>query len=235
MLEVNKISVYYGEIQALYDVSIEIHEGEIVSIIGCNGAGKSTLLKTISGLLRPACGSITFNGVDLCKLPPYKITELGISHVREGRRVFPNLTVLENLEISSCTPNAKKVRRESIEKVFQLFPKLKEKKEQLAGTLSGGERQMLAIGMGLMAQPKLLLLDEASLGLSPLVVENLFNSIKEIHKEYGISILMVEQRVLESLELSQRCYVLENGRIVLKGAGCDLLKDEHVREAYLGI
>jgi len=234
MLEVSRIDVFYGEVPALKGVTLEVLDGESITVIGANGAGKSTILKTISGLLRPQTGSIRFDGQELNHLPPYDITALGIAHIPEGRRVFPELTVLENLEIGAYLPAAKSKRRESLSWVFEIFPILKERSKQLGGTLSGGEQQMLAIARGLMLRPRLLMLDEPSLGLAPIMAETTFEKIDEIHKQ-GISILLVEQNVVRALTLVQRGYILGNGQIVLQGKADELMANEQVKDAYLGI
>jgi branched-chain amino acid transport system ATP-binding protein len=234
MLEVKQIDVYYGEFQALRKVAVQVMDGESVTIIGANGAGKSTTLKTISGLLRPREGSIHFDGHELSSLPPYEIAALGIAHIPEGRRVFPELTVLENLEMGAYLPSAKKKRQETLAWVLEIFPILRERSKQMGGTLSGGEQQMLAIARGLMLRPRLLMLDEPSLGLAPIMAENTFEKIDEIHRE-GISILLVEQNVMRALTLVQRGYILGNGQIVLQGTATDLLENEQVKDAYLGL
>lgn len=234
MLELRKVCAGYGEIQVLHDISFTVNEGEFVSIIGANGAGKSTTLKVITSMISHSSGELLWDRQPIDTLPPYKIAALGIAHVPEGRRVFPQLTVEENLEMGSYLAEAKKHRRESLERVYDIFPRLKERRNQLGGTLSGGEQQMLAIGRGLMLRPRLLLLDEPSLGLAPVLVELLFQKLREIHAQ-GLSVLLVEQNVLEALELADRAYVLENGRITLQGAAQDVLHNDHVRAAYLGI
>ena len=234
MLKVNGIEVFYGDLQALRGVSLEVNQGEVVSIIGSNGAGKSTTLMTISGVLKPKRGEIRFDKDSIHQYPSSKIVALGIVQIPEGRQIFPSLTVVENLEMGAQFPKAKKVRGETMEWVFKLFPRLEERKNQLAGTLSGGEQQMLAIGRGLMSIPTLLMLDEPSLGLSPILVKAIFAIIKEINQQ-GTTILLVEQNVFHSLNLSHRGYVLENGSIVLSGTGQDLLKDQHIRQSYLGL
>ena len=233
-LRVKGIEVFYGDLQALRGVSLEVNQGEIVSIIGSNGAGKSTTLMTISGVLKPKRGEIQLDQDFIHRYPSSKIVSLGIVQIPEGRQLFPTLTVIENLEMGSQFPKAKKVRRETMEWVFKLFPRLEERRNQLAGTLSGGEQQMLAIGRGLMSRPTLLMLDEPSLGLSPILVKAIFDIIKEINQQ-GTTILLVEQNVFHSLTLSHRGYVLENGSIVLSGTGQDLLKDQHIRQSYLGL
>jgi branched-chain amino acid transport system ATP-binding protein len=234
MLIVDKIDVFYGDLQALWNVSFTVEEGEITVIVGSNGAGKTTTLKTISGLLRPTSGSISFLGERIDRMPPHSIVELGISQIPEGRRLFPNMTVLENLKVGAYALKAWEKKDETMEWIFQLFPVLKERKNQLAGTLSGGEQQMLAIGRGLMSKPKLLMLDEPSLGLAPKLVLSTFNIIKQINKE-GITILLVEQNVRQALELADKSYVLETGKLTLKGEGKELLKNEYIKKAYLGI
>lgn len=233
-LRVKGIEVFYGDLQALRGVSLEVNQGEIVSIIGSNGAGKSTTLMTISGVLKPKRGEIQLDQDFIHQYPSSKIVSLGIVQIPEGRQLFPTLTVIENLEMGSQFPKAKKVRRETMEWVFKLFPRLEERRNQLAGTLSGGEQQMLAIGRGLMSRPTLLMLDEPSLGLSPILVKAIFDIIKEINQQ-GTTILLVEQNVFHSLTLSHRGYVLENGSIALSGTGQDLLKDQHIRQSYLGL
>lgn len=234
MLEVKDIDVCYGDVQVLRGVSLSVGEGEIVGLVGANGAGKSTTLKAISGLIPLRNGSMQFDGVRLDGVPAHKVVELGISHVPEGRRLFPYLTVKENLEVGALIPRAKKVRKESLEQVFSLFPVLRERSQQLAGTLSGGEQQMLAIARGLMSRPRLLMLDEPSLGLAPLFVKKIFELVETIRQQ-GISIFLVEQNVKHCLEVVNRAYVLENGRVVLHGSGKELLESDSVRQAYLGI
>jgi branched-chain amino acid transport system ATP-binding protein len=234
MLEVTGIDVYYGEVQALKKVTLQVLDGESVTVIGANGAGKSTLLKTVSGLLRPREGSVGFDGHELNTILPYKIAALGIAHVPEGRRVFPELTVQENLDMGAYLPAAKKKRQETMSWVFDIFPILKERSRQLGATLSGGEQQMLAIARGLMLRPRLLMLDEPSLGLAPIMAETTFEKVDEIHRE-GISILLVEQNVMRALTLVQRGYILGNGQIVLQGTAQELLANEQVKDAYLGI
>ncbi len=234
MLRVKGIDVFYGDLQALRGVSLEVHSGEIVSIVGSNGAGKSTTLMTISGIHKARAGEIHFNQEGIHHYPTNKIVSLGLVQIPEGRQLFPTLTVTENLEMGSQFPKAKKVRKETMEWVFKLFPRLEERKNQLAGTLSGGEQQMLAIGRGLMARPTLLMLDEPSLGLAPILVKGIFDIIKEINRQ-GTTILLVEQNVYHSLHLSHRGYVLENGSVVMSGTGQDLLKNQHIRQSYLGL
>lgn len=234
MLEISGIDVAYGDVQVLWDVSLEVKKGEIVALIGANGAGKSTTLLTISSLIRPRKGSVTYEGKQLHTRPPHEIITLGISHVPEGRRLFPEMTVRENLLLGALTPEAKKTRAEMLDHAFTLFPRLKERAKQAAGTLSGGEQQMCAIARGLMSKPRLLMLDEPSLGLSPLLVSEIFRVIEDVHKQ-GVTVLIVEQNVFKSLGVADRAYVLENGRVVLTGTGKDLLNDEHVKKAYLGL
>jgi branched-chain amino acid transport system ATP-binding protein len=234
VLKVSEIDVYYGDMQALRNVSLDVNQGEVVSVIGSNGAGKSTLLKTVSGMLRPRSGSITLNGSEISQAPTSKIVESGISHVPEGRQIFPTMTVLENLEMGAQFPRTRKVRRETIEQVFTYFPRLKERLEQKAGTLSGGEQQMLAMGRGLMSLPTLMMLDEPSLGLAPVLVSTIFEIIEQINRQ-GTAILLIEQNVFHSLKISDRGYVLENGEIALSGAGQELLENPHIRKAYLGL
>ena len=234
MLRVDNIDVFYGDLQILWDVSFEVNEGEIVALVGANGSGKSTTLKTISGLLSPANGSILFQDQQLHMIPANKIIEHGVAHVPEGRRLFPEMTVRENLIMGSLSPAAKAKRNETMEWVFGLFPRLREREKQMAGTLSGGEQQMVAVGRGLMALPKLIMFDEPSLGLAPILVADIFRIIKRINKE-GVTVLVTEQNTKQSLEISDRGYVLENGRVVLSGSGQELLDNEHVKQAYLGI
>jgi len=234
VLKVSEIDVYYGDMQALRNVSIDVNQGEVVSVIGSNGAGKSTLLKTVSGMLRPRSGSISLNGTEISRAPTSKIVENGISHVPEGRQIFPTMTVLENLEMGAQFPRTRKVRRETIEQVFSYFPRLKERLKQKAGTLSGGEQQMLAMGRGLMSLPTLMVLDEPSLGLAPVLVSTIFEIIEQINRQ-GTAILLIEQNVFHSLKISNRGYVLENGEIALSGAGQELLENPHIRKTYLGL
>lgn len=236
MLKLESIYASYGHIKALKGIDIEVNKGEIVCLIGSNGAGKTTTLLTISGILKPDSGDIIFEGESLKNIAPHNIVNKGICHVPEGRRIFPRLTVLENLEMGAFSigrGQGTKGKRYNMEKVFNLFPILKERAKQMGGTLSGGEQQMLAIGRALMANPKLLLLDEPSLGLAPIMVSKIFKTIKEINKE-GITILLVEQNAKAALSLSHRGYVLENGTIKLQGSGENLLHNENVKKAYLG-
>lgn len=234
MLKLDNISTYYGDFQALRNISMEIHDGQIVSLIGSNGAGKTTTLNTISGVFRSASGTIEFLGRKIHNLLPHEIVEFGLVQIPEARLLFPYMTVLENLELGAYTRSARKWRETNLKLVFGLFPVLRERMHQLAGTLSGGEQQMAAIARGLMANPKLLMLDEPSLGLAPLVVKQVFENVKEINA-HGITIFLVEQNVFHSLSISSQGYVLENGKIVLKGLGSELLNNPQVREAYLGI
>ena len=234
MLKIDKLNFSYDDLKVLWDIDLEVHEGEIVTVVGSNGAGKSTTLKNISRLVRPTSGTITFQGEQLNRLESHQVVELGIVQVPEGRKIFPEMTVLENLRMGSFIKSARATRESNMERVFSLFPRLKERQKQLGGTMSGGEQQMLAIGRGLMTNPKLLLLDEPSLGLSPLLVGNIFEIIKEINSQ-GVTILLVEQNVFQSLRIAHRGYVLETGRVVLSGKGEDLLNDPHVKKAFLGM
>lgn len=233
LLQLNNVTASYGDVQVLWGVTFAVRDGEIATLVGANGAGKSTTLKTISGVVRATDGQIVFDGDRIDELPAHKVAALGIAHVPEGRRLFPLMSVRENLELGAISSEARRRRVESFERVFALFPKLEERAGQLAGTLSGGEQQMVAIARGLMARPRVLILDEPSLGLAPIVVREMFEIIQTINRE-GITILLVEQNVQQSLKLANRAYVLENGRVVLSGAGSDLLTDQRVREAYLG-
>lgn len=233
MLHVENLQVYYGAIHALKGVSFHLDKGEVVALIGANGAGKSTVLKTISGLLRPREGSVTFERQALDEVPPQDIVRKGVIHVPEGRKIFPRMTVTENLEMGAYIHADRNAINRDMESVFERFPRLKERRNQLGGTLSGGEQQMLAIGRGLMAHPSLLLLDEPSMGLSPLLVEQIFDIIQDIN-EQGTSILLVEQNAQMALAIADRAYVLETGKIVMQGTGDDLLQDSSVIEAYLG-
>jgi branched-chain amino acid transport system ATP-binding protein len=233
MLSIENIDVFYNELQALWDVSMLVNEGEIVALIGPNGAGKTTTLRIISGLLKPASGDIRFLDHPLVKEPAHKIVELGISQVPESGKIFTGMSVFENLELGAFLPNARKEKNQSLEWVFGIFPRLAERKDQQAGTLSGGERQMLAIARALMSRPKLLMLDEPSFGLAPILVEHMFELIAKINQQ-GVTILLVEQNVQAALELAHRAYLLENGRIVGQGNGQELLSFESVRSSYLG-
>ena len=234
MLKLSMVSASYGSVPAVNEVSIEVGEGEAVSLLGANGAGKSTTLRAISGLVKLTGGSIIFDGTDISGMAPYKITELGIAHVPEGRQVFPEMTVLENLEIGAYIPSAKADRKRTIDLVFSIFPKLAIRQKQLAGTMSGGEQQMLAVGRGLMLKPRLLILDEPSLGLAPVMADVTFEKIHEIHA-MGTAILLVEQNVSRALTLVQRAYVLESGRVLMHGTSAELADNKQVQAAYLGI
>jgi branched-chain amino acid transport system ATP-binding protein len=234
VLALSGVSASYGSIQVLTDVSIAVGEGEAVGLLGANGAGKSTTLRAISGLLRPTSGTITFGGTDLVALPPYEIAALRIAHVPEGRQVFPEMTVTENLEMGAYIRSAKAERSRTLERVFTIFPALAERRRQLAGTMSGGEQQMLAVGRGLMLKPRLLMLDEPSLGLSPVATDVTFEKIREIHA-MGTAILLVEQNVSRALSLVQRAYVLESGKVAMHGTSAELAGNKHVQAAYLGI
>jgi branched-chain amino acid transport system ATP-binding protein len=234
MLKVDSIDVYYGDVKALSNVSFSLERGEVVALLGPNGAGKTTTLNAISGLLRPFKGKIYFEGQDISRTPDYAMAGLGIAHVPEGRRLFSDMTVLENLEMGSFVPEARAKRQDSLTRAFSLFPRLKERISQKAGTLSGGEAQMLAIARGIMTRPKLMLMDEPSLGLSPLLVSRLFEIIDEINRE-GITILLVEQNVVHALKHSSRAYIMETGSVVLQGTSEELIDNEHIKEAYLGV
>lgn len=233
MLELQNLNVYYGGIHALRNINLKINEGEIVTLIGANGAGKTTTLRAISGIEKPKTGSISYNGKDLNSFSAPDIVKSGISHVPEGRRVFSTMSVMENLEIGAYTRNDKSEIKKDLENVFSLFPRLLERKSQLAGTLSGGEQQMLAIGRALMSRPKLLLLDEPSMGLAPLVVKEIFSIIKDINKK-GTTVLLVEQNANMALQCANRAYIIKNGEIDIEGNAEDLLNDEKVKNAYLG-
>jgi len=233
MLKVEDINVYYGAIHAIKGISIEVNDGEIVALIGSNGAGKSTTMRTISGLMRPKTGKVTMDGQDITGVPAHKIVGMGLCQVPEGRHVFANMTVLENLELGAYLRNDKAEIAKDMEEVFKKFPRLKERKDQVAGTLSGGEQQMLAMGRALMSRPKILLLDEPSMGLAPLLVKEIFNIIKEINAS-GTTILLVEQNANMALSIADKAYVLETGRITLSGTAKELASSEEVRKAYLG-
>lgn len=233
MLEIRDLKVYYGMIQAIKGISFDVNQGEVIALIGANGAGKTTTLQTITGTLSPKSGSIFFEGTDITKVPGHKIVSLGMAHVPEGRRVFSQLSVLENIKLGAYTRKDKKEVEESIRRVYKSFPRLKERKNQLAGTLSGGEQQMLAMGRALMSKPRIILMDEPSMGLSPIFVEEVFRIIKEISAE-GTTVLLVEQNAKKALTIADRAYVLETGRIVLQGDAKDLLNNESVKKAYLG-
>jgi len=234
LLELRDVEVAYGDLPALRGVSVSVEAGETLSVVGANGAGKTTMLRAISGLLRPRAGQILLDGVRLDTLPSHAIVEHGVVQVPEGRKIFPSLTVLENLEMGSYISAAKARRREGLAQVFALFPRLEERVSQAAGTMSGGEQQMLAIGRALMARPRVLMLDEPSLGLAPIIVTEIFRIIGEI-SQLGTTVLLVEQNTRQALALSGRGYVLENGRVVLAGSGAELLGNEHVKRAYLGM
>ena len=234
MLKLEGIDAFYGDLQALFGVSLEVPAGGIFALVGANAAGKSTTLRVISRLLGLSSGSITFAGTNLASLPPHKIPELGIAHVPEGRQVFPEMTVQENLEIGAYVPKAKAERSRSLDLVYGIFPRLADRKKQLAGTMSGGEQQMLAVGRGLMLRPRLLMLDEPSLGLAPVMTDVTFEKIGEIHK-MGTAILLVEQNVSRALSLVQRAYVLESGHVIMHGTSAELANNKQVQAAYLGI
>ena len=234
LLELRGVEVAYGDLPALRGVSVSVEAGETLSVVGANGAGKTTMLRAISGLMRPRAGQILLDGERLDSLPSHAIVERGVVQVPEGRKIFPSLTVLENLELGSYVAAAKARRREGLEQVFGFFPRLKERRRQAAGTMSGGEQQMLAIGRALMARPRVLMLDEPSLGLAPIIVNEIFRIIGEINR-LGTTVLLVEQNTRQALALSRRGYVLENGRVVLEGSGAELLGNEHVKRAYLGM
>lgn len=234
MLKINNVHVNYGEFEALRGINLEINEGEIVTLLGSNGAGKSTTINTISGLNPVMSGSIEFNGNNIANMDPSKIVELGLVQVPEGRKLFPSMSVYDNLLIGSYLKSTHSKRNETLEKCFELFPILKERRNQLAGSLSGGEQQMCAISRALMSQPKLLMLDEPSLGLAPIIVDRIFNVIKTINKS-GTTILLVEQNALASLEIADRGYVIETGSNVFSGPGKDLINDSRLKESYLGI
>ncbi|HEY2329011.1 MAG TPA: ABC transporter ATP-binding protein [Verrucomicrobiae bacterium] len=234
MLEIKNLSVSYGAINALHGISLRVEPGRIVTLIGANGAGKTTTLKTISGLLKPRAGEIIFEGKHIAGLPAHEIVKRGLAHVPEGRMIFANLTVLENLQMGAFLARDKQVVRRDLESVFATFPRLQEREQQVAGTLSGGEQQMLAIGRALMSQPKFLMLDEPSLGLAPLLVKTIFEKIVEINRERGLTILLVEQNANRALEISHAGYVLETGKIILSDTSAALRQNPQVRSAYLG-
>jgi len=234
MLKVNGIDVFYGDLQVLWDVSFEVKEKEILVLVGANGAGKSTTIRAISSLITPRKGSIEFNGVRVDKTPAYNLIGHGIVHVPEGRRLFPQMSVEENLIMGTLYGDAKAKRFQTMERVYGLFPRLRERQKQLAGTLSGGEQQMLAVGRGLMSLPKLMMFDEPSLGLAPILVQEIFRIVRRINEE-GVTVLLVEQNVRQTLAMCHRAYVLENGRVVLEGTGEALMANDHMKEAYLGI
>lgn len=233
-LEIRNIDAFYGDVQVLFDLSLKVAEGEVVSIIGGNGAGKSTLLRTISGLIKPAGGEIIFNGRPIQKIPPEEIVSRGIVHVPEGRRLFSLMTIKDNLIVGAYNKQADKHKEETLKQVYAMLPRLAERENQMAMTLSGGEQQMVAIGRGLMAMPRILMLDEPSLGLAPVLVNSIFETIRKI-ADQGTTVILVEQDVNHSLSLSDRGYVLEHGRVAMEGAADQLLADPHIKEAYLGI
>jgi branched-chain amino acid transport system ATP-binding protein len=234
VLKVERIDVFYGDLQVLWDVSFEVNKGEIVVLLGANGAGKSTTLKTISSLLKPERGSISFEGARLDQVPAHQIIEFGVAHVPEGRRLFPEMTVEENLITGALKSEAKIKRNDTMKWVYELFPRLHERRKQNAGTLSGGEQQMLAVGRGLMSLPRLLMFDEPSLGLAPILVSEIFQMVKAINKE-GVTVLLVEQNVKHTLAMCDRAYILENGRITMTGTSKELLNNDHIKQAYLGL
>jgi branched-chain amino acid transport system ATP-binding protein len=234
ILQVENLDLFYGDAQALDSISLEVGKGELVAIVGANGAGKSSLIRTIAGIERPRAGKITFKGGNITGKPSYVVCDLGIGQVAEGRQIFPSLSVQENLEMGALLPRARSKLEIEIQRVYALFPRLAERKEQLAGTMSGGEQQMLAIGRCLMGQPELIMFDEPSLGLAPALVQELFQTIRKL-RESGLTVLLVEQNVAMSLKLADRGYVIENGRIVMTDTGDNLLRDDRVRQAYLGI
>ena len=235
MLKIRSLSVAYGGLNALSDVSLDVESGQFVAVVGPNGAGKTTLFKAISGVVTPITGEITYKGQNLLNVPPNERAQLGIAHVPEGRQVFASMTVMENLEMGACTRKSRARRAELLKTVLELFPILGERRDQLAGTLSGGEQQMLAIGRGLASAPDLLMLDEPSMGLAPTIVDAIFDRIEFIHRQHGVTILLVEQRVAEALELCDRGYVLETGRMVLEGSHDTLISNTRVKHAYLGM
>jgi len=234
MLEVQGLQVFYGDVQALWDVSFAVQPGEIVTLVGSNGAGKSTTLKTVSGLLHPAAGLVRLEGQDIAALPPHEVVARGVAQIPEGRRLWPQMTVLENIELGAYAAEARRRKDETLEWAFTLFPRLRERQAQRAGTLSGGEQQMVAIARGLMCRPRLLMLDEPSLGLAPLLVEEVFRIVREINGQ-GVTILLVEQNLRQALEVAHRAYVLETGRVTLSGPSREVLANPHIRSAYLGL
>jgi branched-chain amino acid transport system ATP-binding protein len=234
VLEINQLDVFYGDLQALWNLSMTVEDGKIVTLVGSNGSGKSTVMKAITGLLKSRTGEIVFNDVNISRLPPHRVVEMGICLVPEGRRLFPEMSVLENLEVGASPKSARKTRNKNIAWIYEVFPILKKRAKQAAGTLSGGEQQMLAIGRALMSDPKMLLIDEMSLGLSPIIVQELSQIIKEINQLKKITILLVEQDVQLALALSDFGYIIENGRIVGQGSSCELLNNDKVKQAYLG-
>jgi branched-chain amino acid transport system ATP-binding protein len=234
MLEVEKINCFYGNVQALWDVSLKVEQGEIVALLGANGAGKTTLLNTITGLVKPHSGHVRFQGELLDGTPSSRIMEKGIAYLPEGGRLFPEMSIKENLEMGAYPMSMWKNRKEAIERMFEMFPKLKERQKQMSSTLSGGEKQMLAMARGLMSNPKLCLFDELSYGLAPIMVTEVFKIVKQL-KQQGITVLLVEQNVRQSMEIADRAYVLENGRVALEGCCCELLDNNYVKKAYLGL
>jgi branched-chain amino acid transport system ATP-binding protein len=234
LLQVDGLDLYYGDAQALAGVSLEIGAGEVVAIVGANGAGKSSLIRAIHGIEKPSAGHVRFDGADITGWPSFRVCETGVGHVAEGRQVFPNLSVLENLEMGATLKRARASEKATLDHVFGLFPRLAERRKQAAGTLSGGEQQMLAIGRCLMGKPRLVMFDEPSLGLSPAIVQEMFRIIRRLNED-GLTVLLVEQNVMASLKIAHRGYVLENGRIELSGSGSDLLSNDLVRKAYLGL
>ena len=233
MLEINDLKVNYGMIQAIKGLSFHVEEGEVIALIGANGAGKTTILHTITGLLSPKGGNVVFEGTDITKIPAHKIVSMGMAHVPEGRRVFANLSVLQNLKMGAYTRNDKKEMEETLKMIYKRFPRLEERQNQSAGTLSGGEQQMLAMGRALMSHPKIILMDEPSMGLSPIYVNEIFDIIKEVSKS-GTTVLLVEQNAKKALSIANRAYVLETGKIILDGEASTLLNDDSVKKAYLG-
>ena len=234
MLTVENLDVFYGDVQALNSVSLEVEAGAIVAIVGANGAGKTTLIRALAGMQRRLSGRIVYRGTDISGWPSYRVCDLGIGQVAEGRQVFPSLTVAENLDIGAMLPRARATRAKNRERVLSLFPVLAERERQAAGTLSGGEQQMLAIGRCLMGAPELIMFDEPSLGLAPTIIQDVLATIRELNRD-GLTCLLVEQNVAQSLKLASRAYVLENGRVTLSGSGAELLADDRVRSAYLGL
>ena len=234
MLKVERVSAQYGDIKVLWEASLEISKGEMVTMVGSNGSGKTTLINAIMGMIHPTSGRIEFLGQPIHQLPPHKTVEAGISLIPEGRKLFPEMTVLENLELGAYVSNARKRIPDTLRWVFTLFPRLQERKAQQVGTLSGGEQQMVTVGRGLMSLPKLLLIDEPSMGLAPKVVAELFRAIRKINRE-GVTVFLVEQNARQAMEISDRTYVLENGRVVREGKSKELLKDDEIRKAYLGL
>ncbi len=235
MLQINNINAFYGRVQALWDVSLRVREGEILALVGGNGAGKTTLLNIVFSLVRPASGTVQFMGIRIDQMAPHHIGALGLSYVPEGGRLFREMTVRENLEMGAYVHQAWKRKEEVLARVYEMFPRLKERQKQLVGTLSGGELQMVAIGRGLMSQPKLCVLDEPSYGLAPLFVSEIFRIIQGLRQDRGISILLIEQNVRQTLEIADRAYVIENGRIVSEGGSGELLQNGHIQKAYLGL